>query len=216
MNDDLAAAGIFCDPTNKSTKRCSGQQYLYQDDRNGNTDVPKDAEIIDADGNKSLAGTTADFVKVTWENGKIVDVDSYDAYESTQNAEGARKTADHKLTEQTNNVVFVAKDRTQAEEMAALYEGNPHVRVIHAESGFDSGRVWVSPVKPGHIKMPGTFAVVGGATNLLFAGVNIRDYGWKIGVVETGLSYADPLDFRDHAWVDGCNWFTGQCVQQVA
>ncbi|MGW6394646.1 RHS repeat-associated core domain-containing protein [Streptomyces sp. NPDC055103] len=199
MNDDLRRAGLYYDP-----KTGNGEMYLIQDDTN--PDVKKQAPIKDENGNSVRAGTTADFVKVTWRNGQIVDVDSYDATGSTQAAAKARTTVDKKLREQTNNVVFVAKDLTQAQEMSALYEGDPHVRVIYPDGDFDSRRVFVAPAvtpaTPGGSKgskgpKVRAFGVIGGALAVAQAPSYVREYGWARGGWEMFKDSMDPLGLSD-------------------
>ncbi|MEV7279286.1 RHS repeat-associated core domain-containing protein [Streptomyces sp. NPDC093111] len=203
LNDDLKRAGMYYDP-----KTGNGVQYLLQDDSQaGKTTVRKDAPIKDIDGNAVNAETTADFVKVTWKNGQIVDVETADATESTRGVADNHGTIDKKLKNQTGTVVFVAKDMAQAEEYAAHYQNNPNVRVIYPPGDFDSRRL-VPPTpktvpKPGpmkrpkgpkvKVKFPGIGAIISG----IQAPIYIRDYGWTRGGWEMFKDSVDPFGFTD-------------------
>lgn len=138
LNRDLRKLGQYYD---KSTG--NGARYLIQDE----------VEPIVVKGliDDTVVGSTSDLVKVTWRNGKIVAVESFDSTGSAAVAntrrtaveilDGAIKTIKNKLAfngkYQTQNVVFVAKDETQARAVAAQFLTNPNVRVIHPASGFD-------------------------------------------------------------------------------
>ncbi|MFF3906467.1 hypothetical protein ACFYZJ_10775 [Streptomyces sp. NPDC001848] len=148
---DNAASQAALDFMNKKLERegtaynsvtQSGSQYLLQDD----TDplVPKG--LI----NGKVTGTTADMMKVTWERGRIVSVETVDATTTTgDNLDSIATTINNKLPSgrkcQTENVVFVANSEEQAEKVAAKFATNPNVRVIHPESGFDSGEFGNAP-----------------------------------------------------------------------
>ncbi|UFS94341.1 hypothetical protein [Nocardia huaxiensis] len=125
----------------------SGSRYYFQADPIIDTvnpirgDVPK-AVIAD-----TVTGTTADMIRVTWKDGKIVEVRSVDATGSPVFGPlgDIFNTIDNKLAfnrkYQTQEVVFVAASEAQAQMVFANYANNPNVRVIHPPSGFDkSGR----------------------------------------------------------------------------
>ncbi|MFE7474451.1 RHS repeat-associated core domain-containing protein, partial [Streptomyces sp. NPDC057575] len=180
INDDLRRAGLYYDP-----KTGNGEMYLSQDDgKAGETTVKKEAPIKDGDGKSVRAGTTADFVKVTWKNGKIIDVDSYDAT-TANTVKSGKTTIGNKFTKknQANNVIFVAQDLAHAEELAAFYEDDPHVRIIFPEGGFDSRRASVSLAAVGRPKLPKlrAFGLVGGALAVGQAPSYVREYGWMRG-----------------------------------
>ncbi|MER5883753.1 ricin-type beta-trefoil lectin domain protein [Streptomyces sp. NPDC001941] len=137
MNEDLRSGLDFYDP-----KTGNGSEYLWQDD---NGVLPKKGVVHDANGNHRAAGTTADFVKVTWRNGKIVAVETWDANESTRKDGTAKATIDSIEKTVTNkmavdgkaqspNVVFVASSLEQAHLVRDRFVGNANVRVI-----FDGG-----------------------------------------------------------------------------
>ncbi|WP_406091053.1 ricin-type beta-trefoil lectin domain protein [Streptomyces sp. NBC_01013] len=136
MNDDLRTSLDLYDP-----KTGNGSEYLWQDD---NAVLPKKGLVHDANGNHRVAGATADFIKVTWKNGKIVDVETWDANESTQAVSGKsldsiEKTINNKLDiegkKQSQKVVFVAHSMEQAEAVRDRFVGNANVRVIFAGDG---------------------------------------------------------------------------------
>jgi hypothetical protein len=138
LNDDLRAQGLAYEASSGS-----GSTYFLQDD--SNPLVPKDY-ITGVDGSMTVTGTTSDLIKVTWAEGKIVSVGSYDATASTQMDIGnIASTVNNKLSSpkgaQTQNVVFRATSQAQAEAVAAKFSGNPNVRVIFPEGNFDSMRV---------------------------------------------------------------------------
>ncbi|MGW6055370.1 hypothetical protein [Streptomyces sp. NPDC055189] len=101
-----------------------------------------------------ISGTTADLLKLAWSNGQLLSVDIVDVtgtsesettpddlkhFTSTVNNKLGRNPEVRRLVKQADNVVFVADNRAQAEVVAKLYEGDPHVRIIHPDSGYDTG-----------------------------------------------------------------------------
>ncbi|MET7650433.1 hypothetical protein [Streptomyces sp. NPDC005486] len=92
-----------------------------------------------------MAGVTADYIKVTWKNGKIVGVETWDANESTravdaESVDAIRKTINRKLDvngtkPQSQKVAFVAHNMEQAQAVADKFVGNANVRVIFAGDG---------------------------------------------------------------------------------
>lgn len=213
INDDLRRAGLYYDP-----KTGNGVQYLLQDDsqandKNNNT-LAKKAPLKDADGNPVKPGTTCDFIKVTWKNGQVVDVDTADATGSdpkkavTANA----NTIHNKLKNQSNNVIFVAENMEQAQEYANHFAGNPNVRVIYPAGDFDSRRiapptpptpkVTAKPSAPKGPKVHVGLPVISGAFAVAQAPGYIRDYGWGHGLWEMFEDTCDPLDTMDDSMVD--------------
>ncbi|MCX4857825.1 hypothetical protein OG426_32580 [Streptomyces canus] len=87
MNDDLRNGGKYYD----GSKNGSGSRYLWQDDHGV---LPKKGLWHGPNGDHVVAGATADFIKVTWTNGKIVSVDTWDANESNAREFHAGNTAD--------------------------------------------------------------------------------------------------------------------------
>ncbi|MER6786696.1 RHS repeat-associated core domain-containing protein [Streptomyces sp. NPDC000658] len=133
MNDDLRSSLNLYDP-----KTGNGSEYLWQDDKGV---IPEKKGLVhDANGNHRVAGVTADFIKVTWKNGKIVDVETWDANESTRAVDAIQKTINRKLDvdgtkPQSQKVVFVAHSMEQAQAVADKFVGNANVRVIFAGDG---------------------------------------------------------------------------------
>ncbi len=138
MNEQLDREGLAYDPKTKS-----GSQYLFQDD--SKPLVPKGPV------SEGVAGTTADLIKVTWDDGQIVSIESVDA--TTTDRTGAssadinsiEQTINNKLPggrkNQTENVVFTANSEEQAEAVADRFKTNPNVRVLLPDSGYDSGEL---------------------------------------------------------------------------
>lgn len=168
MNDDLKFAGKYYDP-----KTRTGSKFLWQDDQ-APLAVSEPRTYYDEDGNLRITGATADFIKVTWKNGKIVSVAIWDANESSRSAgnlSGVADTVRNKMDpagkkSQSPNVVFVAKDFDQAREMADRFSGNENVRIIHPDSQFDTHRQapLVRKVNGGTIRItPGEQVGRGGA-----------------------------------------------------
>ncbi len=202
LNDDLRAAGIYTD----GSRRGTGEIYLSQIE---DKPLVKKGTFTDKDGKLRFNGTTSDFIKVTYEDGKIVDVTDFDATSSKDgkplaqirgDIEGKMDPTDKK---QTNGVVYVARSANQAKEVADSYAGDSRVRVIHPESGFDTGRVFngatggansarVSPRIRGR--------VLGVAGSLMpFAQTNsyVRSFGVAGGLVEMGKDFFDPFGFHE-------------------
>ncbi|MFF1515595.1 ricin-type beta-trefoil lectin domain protein [Streptomyces sp. NPDC058305] len=139
MNEDLRNGGKYYD----GSKNGSGTRYLMQD----NHGVLKERGMLHGpNGEHVAAGATADFIKVTWKNGKIVSVSTWDANESNAKVFNPDSTADtvrNKMHSkgQTQNVVYVAKDQAEAEAIRDRFVGNKHVRVIWPDGAFDTHRV---------------------------------------------------------------------------
>ncbi|WP_251059051.1 MULTISPECIES: RHS repeat-associated core domain-containing protein [unclassified Streptomyces] len=208
INDDLRRAGLYYDE-----KTGTGVQYLLQDEKKANKDNPetlgKYAPVKDADGNVVKAGTTADFVKVTWKNGKIVSVSTADATGSTRSTTDGKgdapSTVTNKLANQADEVIFVAKDMAQAEDWANHFAGNPNVRVIYPAGNFDNRRLPVAPPKvvpkPSAPKAKGPKVRGVGLLGPFLAGIQapayVRDYGWVRGGWEMFKDSCDPLGLTD-------------------
>ena len=206
LNDDLTAAGLYTDGSNRGT----GEIYLSQDD--GNRIVDK-GSFVDKNGKLRFNGTTSDFIKVTYENGKIVDVVDFDATGTTDSSEKfgeIKNTIDRKMTPkpggkgQANNVVFVAASEAQAAQVASNYSNDSRVRVLHPGSGFDSARVFnaagrvntsrVSPRIRGRI-----FGVAGSLMPFAQANSYVRSFGFWDGMGEIGMDSFDPWQAHELA-----------------
>ncbi|MFH8612904.1 hypothetical protein ACH4D5_36080 [Streptomyces sp. NPDC018029] len=141
MNEQLEKAGLAYDRRTRT-----GFEYIYQDDKEDDEKkllVPKGRIASGA-----LSGTTADMLKLAWSSGRLVSVDVVDAtgtsrsYIDPVNIGHYSNTVNKKLPgndNQADNVVFVAENRRQAEILAKAYQGNPHVRIIHPASRYDTG-----------------------------------------------------------------------------
>lgn len=136
MNRQLEKTELAYDPKTKT-----GFQYIYQNDKNPL--VPKGKTASGA-----VSGTTADMLKLAWSNGQLVSVDIVDATgtdvaDATPEAIARfTQTIKNKLPtarSQTDNVVFKAHNRAQAEAVAKAFQGNPNVRIVHPGSSYDSG-----------------------------------------------------------------------------
>lgn len=140
----------------------SGSRYLWQDDKGV---VPKKGLWHGADGNHTAAGATTDFIKVTWKNGKIVSVETWDANESNAKVfdpDTTAKTVSNKMDPQgkgqTQNVVYVAKSQAEGEAIRDRFVSNKNVRVIFPDNQFDTHRL-----QPLIRKVPGgTLTVIPG------------------------------------------------------
>ncbi|MEU8927601.1 RHS repeat-associated core domain-containing protein [Kitasatospora sp. NPDC048545] len=209
MNDDLKDSGNWYDGSKSGT----GVRYLMQDEKNP---IIQKNTILDADGNSVPLGTTSDFLKVTWRNGKIVSVESVDATGGSS-VQGGISTINNKLDinkkAQAGNVVFVAKDAAQAKEIADHFAGNQNVRVLSADRSFDSHRsvkVTVTPPEPPMAprpKAPKGGGKLGGLGRIPVLGIitwpvaaiqahdDIHDYGWEKGIDLTLQNIFDPFDF---------------------
>jgi hypothetical protein len=141
MNAQLAGNGEAYDP-----KTGYGSVYLLQND--GNPVVGKGI-VTGVDGNPVVHGTTSDMLLVTWADGKLKNVESVDDTTTTntsadaESLKGMANTIRNKFIngrkKQTQNVVFSANTREQAEALAQEFDGNKNVRILHLGSGFDSG-----------------------------------------------------------------------------
>jgi hypothetical protein len=134
MNGQLDRSGAGYDPATGN-----GVRYYPQDDANPIS--VKSREIL-PDGSIEISGSTADMIRVTYRDGIPVGLESVDAT-AGNNVDSIVKTAGNKLPDgrkfQAANVVVRARSLSQAEELARQFAGNPHLRVVYPESGFDSG-----------------------------------------------------------------------------
>ncbi|MFI5902864.1 hypothetical protein [Streptomyces cyaneofuscatus] len=137
MNNDLG-------PLRYDEKTGNGTEYLWQDESKDSAMKGTKGLVHDANGNHRAAGATADFIKVTWKNGKVVSVETWDATDSQQDTvaaavKSAEKTINNKLNPggktQTQNVVFVANSVEQWEGVRDRFVGNANVRVIFSSEG---------------------------------------------------------------------------------
>jgi RHS repeat-associated protein len=205
LNDDLKAAGLYTDGSNKGT----GEIYLSQIDKDV---LVEKGHFIDKDGNRRFNGTTSDFIKVTYENGKIVDVIDFDATSAkspTKRLDYIQGDIDGKMTPkeldgkgQANNVVFVAASEAQANQVANEYTNDPRVRVIHPDSGFDSRRVFnvATGANAARVSPRIRGRVLGVAGSLMpFAQTNsyVRSFGFWGGMAEMGKDFFDPFGFHE-------------------
>ncbi|MER5539553.1 RHS repeat domain-containing protein [Streptomyces mirabilis] len=205
LNDDLKAAGLYTDGSNKGT----GEIYYSQDDTNV---LVGKGYFTDKDGKRRYNGTTSDFIKVTFDNGKIVDVIDFDATSAkspTKALQYIKGDIEGKMTpkpdgkEQANNVVFVSASEAQAHQVATEYANDPRVRAIHPDSGYDSGRVFngatgkanvarVSPRIRGRI-----FGMAGSLMPFAQTNSYVRSFGVWGGFVEMGKDFFDPFGFHE-------------------
>jgi hypothetical protein len=134
LNSELDRTGAGYDPVTGN-----GVRYYPQDETN-----PVSAKQVKklADGSLEISGSTADMVRVTYRNGLPVDLKSVDAT-AGHDVDYTEKTALNKLPtgkkHQAENVVVRARSLAQANALAQRFAGNPHLRVVHPETGFDSG-----------------------------------------------------------------------------
>lgn len=202
LNNDLKAAGLYTNGSNKGT----GEIYLSQDDTNP---VVGKGSFTDKDGKTRLNGTTSDFIKVTYQDGKIVDVVDFDATSSKdgkalhyiQGDINGKMNPNGKG--QANNVVYVAQSAQQANDLAKIYANDPRVRVIHPDTGFDTGRVFngvtgkansarVSPRIRGRV-----LGVAGSLMPFAQANSYVRSFGVWGGLWEMGKDFFDPFGFHE-------------------
>jgi hypothetical protein len=134
MNGQLDRSGAGYDSATGN-----GARYYPQDD---SSPISEKTRRILPDGTIEISGTTADMIRVTYRDGVPIDVESVDAT-AGNNVDGIVRTASNKLPNgrkfQAANVVVRARSQSQAEELARRFAGNPSLRVIYPETGFDSG-----------------------------------------------------------------------------
>jgi hypothetical protein len=134
LNSELDRTGGGYDPVTGN-----GVRYYPQDETNPVS--PKEVKQL-TDGSLRISGSTADMIRVTYRDGAPVAVESVDAT-AGKDVDYAERTALNKLPDgkkhQAENVVVRARSLAQAEELARRFAGNPHLRVVYPETGFDSG-----------------------------------------------------------------------------
>ncbi|MFD5193182.1 hypothetical protein ACFWMU_34620 [Streptomyces sp. NPDC058357] len=119
---------------------------------------------------------------------------------------------------QANNVVYVAATAEQAGEVAQSYSDDSRVRVIHPDSGFDSGRVFngaTGKVNSTRVSPRIRGRVLGVAGSLMpFAQSNsyVRSFGFWGGIQEMGKDFFDPFGFHEAVETPNCN---GSCDPSV-
>jgi RHS repeat-associated protein len=145
LNRHLQTAGELYDASTGN-----GSEFFLQDEEHP---IVEKGVIELPGGGKTVTGTTADAIKVSWVDGKRVSVDSYDftGGDPDRNASHVG-TAENKIaTEvvdgrkpkmQTQNVVFVAENDAQAADMHARLKNNPNVRIVNPKTGWDSGELY--------------------------------------------------------------------------
>ncbi|WP_146161190.1 hypothetical protein [Nocardia sp. MDA0666] len=144
LNDQLKQAGEY-----HHGGGGSGSRFYFQADPNvrledGSLSFPDKPEGVPKGViAHTVTGTTADMVRVTWKDNKIVEVLSVDATGAagrTALSETVR-TINNKMSfsnkYQAQAVVFVAFSEEQAAAVFAHFADNPNVRVIDPKSGFD-------------------------------------------------------------------------------
>ncbi|MEV8320712.1 DNRLRE domain-containing protein [Streptomyces sp. NPDC059900] len=136
MNTKLVASGQAYDMSTGN-----GSRYLFQDAERA---IVAKGTIMGVDGKETVRGTTSDIIKVTWKLGVIASVESVDDTTSTSsNIDDIAGTIKNKMLggrkQQTQHVVFNATSREQAEKVSKRFAGNANVRVLHLDSGFDTG-----------------------------------------------------------------------------
>jgi RHS repeat-associated protein len=200
LNDDLAAAGVLNDGSG------TGEQYLSQSDANP---LVGKGSFTDKNGKLRFNGTTSDFIRVSYEDGKIVDVQDFDAT-SSKDGKAMKYIAgdiNGKMNPagkgQANNVVYVAQSADQAQQVADHFAGDSRVRVIHPSSGFDTGRVFNGVTGGANAerlspRIAGRFLGVAGYL-MPFAQSNsyIRSFGFWGGLMEMGKDFIDPFGVAD-------------------
>ncbi|MFB7087470.1 RHS repeat-associated core domain-containing protein, partial [Streptomyces sp. NPDC056296] len=219
LNDDLRAAGLFSDGSG------TGEQYLFQDDNNP---VGK-GSFTDKNGKLRFNGTTSDFIRVSYENGNIVDVVDFDATSSkaTKDLKYVAGDINNKMNPgkkgQANNVIYIAQSADQAKAVASQFANDPRVRVLHPSSGVDTGRVFngatgganasrVSPRLRGRI-----FGASGFLMPLAQSNSYARSFGLWGGVWEMSKDIIDPFGFHELVEPPSngggiCNPSSGSCA----
>ncbi|MFF5142274.1 ricin-type beta-trefoil lectin domain protein [Streptomyces sp. NPDC013157] len=219
MNEDLRNGGKYYD----GSKNGSGSRYLWQDDKGV---IPRKGLMHGPNGDHVAAGATADYIKVTWKNGKIVAVDTWDANESNAkvfNADDVAKTVSNKMNTtstgkgQTQNVVYVAKSQAEAEAIRDRFVGNKHVRVIWPDGAFDTQRVQplVRKINGGTVRItPGE--VIEKAPSMPDAPSEPRTggAGSRVGKLMGGLGVIGDLYMiwdATRSWQRGCDGWLVSC-----
>ncbi|WP_435834591.1 RHS repeat-associated core domain-containing protein [Streptomyces abikoensis] len=189
LNKRLEENGTLYRAENKT-----GEQFFFQDDKR--TLVHKGTVLDKNTGKQVVTGTTADFIKVTWVNGEIVSVETFDALGSNGKkgidliANDINNKMDLSVKGQTQNVVFVAHNKKQAQEVTERFADNPNVRVILPSDNLDSHRG--RPINP---KLRGgrALGIAGGVTVAGEVPLYMREYGLGRGSWELTKDFIDPF-----------------------
>ncbi|MFF7470405.1 hypothetical protein [Streptomyces sp. NPDC008092] len=165
--------------------------------------------FTDKDGKVRLNGTTSDFIEVTYQDGKIVDVIDFDATSSKdgkalhyiQGDINGKMNPNGKG--QANNVMYIAQSANQANDVANSYAGDSRVRVLHPDSGFDTGRVFNGATgKPNAARVSprirgGVLGVAGSLMPFAQSNSYVRSFGVWGGLWEMGKDFFDPFGFHE-------------------
>ncbi|MFC9967853.1 hypothetical protein ACFVH4_26800 [Nocardia ignorata] len=140
LNDELKSRGIYLGGPGGS-----GVKYYLQND----TAALSTKGFI----NGTVAGGTADIVRVAWRNGAVVSIKSVDVTGTGRTRSGGLGTSKQEINEhastifnklpggskfQTQNVMFFAYSREQALILAEIFKSRYEVRIVHPETNFDS------------------------------------------------------------------------------
>ena len=122
----------------------NGSVYHFQDD---NAALVRKSVVNDVSGGRTVAGTTSDLIRVTYRDGVIVRVESYDVTGTDREpfvlghqVNTINNKMDLRLKRQTENVIFVVDNDAEGHLLAEHFAGNRHVRIINPRSGFDSAQ----------------------------------------------------------------------------
>ncbi|MEV0080499.1 hypothetical protein AB0H58_29170 [Nocardia neocaledoniensis] len=140
LNDELKSRGVYLgDPGG------TGVKYYLQND----TAALSTKGFI----NGTVAGGTADIVRVTWRNGAVVSIKSVDVTGTGRERSSGLGTSKQEISEhagtifnklpggskfQTQNVMFFAYSREQALLLAEIFKTRYEVRIVHSGTRFDS------------------------------------------------------------------------------
>lgn len=221
LNDQLRANGEYFDPNTKT-----GSVYVFQDEDNPLVDK---GPIVGADGRPTVTGTTADAVKISYIDGKIVSVDTYDFTTSVRPgaSDGTVSTINKKMDltakQQTQNVVFIAKDDAQAAALREKFAGHPNVRIINPGSGFDTGELYsgthTAALRARGIQPRGAAQTVKGAKVGRFTGalgaLNLVADIYMIWQAADAFATKDPNEQAIKANMLACGMFSPTCQDMV-
>jgi hypothetical protein len=146
LNAGLVARGEAFDPRTRN-----GSYYFLQNDK---ARLVRKGWVDTVDG-PQVRGITSDFIKVTFVVGRLACVDSVGATESDPRSghpdfDAIETTIRNKMgpeplgKAQTQFVVYYARTPAEAAQVANRFRGNRNVRVIHVDTGFDTGE-FLSP-----------------------------------------------------------------------
>ncbi|MGS2807389.1 hypothetical protein [Nocardia sp. MW-W600-9] len=140
LNDELKDRGIYLGESGKT-----GVKYYFQND----TAALSTKGFV----NGTVAGGTADIVRVTWRNGAVVSIRSVDVTGTDRARSGGLGTSSQEISEhagtiynklpggskfQTQNVMFFAYSREQALLLSEIFKSRYEVRIVHPGTKFDS------------------------------------------------------------------------------